>query len=224
METTILACTTIREELLHEMDKNDGLKFQIQWIDAGLHDSPKLLREELQRCIDAAPEGRILSGIGSCGNVWPGICSGPHSLVIPRTEDCISLLLGGDGVRHALEHDKATYYMTKAWAESEHSLYGDYLYSIKKYGRELTEKIYGEMLAQYRYMGLVDTGLTDIQALAAQTAPAADAFKLKQICLKGTLDYLGLLLSGPWDEDHFIKIPQDTLITEQNILIEQRRL
>lgn len=215
MNTTILACTTIREEILHVAEKNHIQDLRFQWIDSKLHDSPKLLHDELQRLIDAAPAGRILSGIGSCGNVWPGIVSGRHSLVIPRTEDCISLLLGGNRRRHGLEHDRTTYYMTEAWAGSKHSLYGDYLYSLKKYGKEMTEKIYGDMLAHYRYMGLVDTGITDIRALAARTAPAAKALLLRQICLAGTLDYIRLLLLGPWDKQHFIEIPPDTRITDQ---------
>ncbi len=71
------------------------LASQITFLDYGLHTVPKKLRLAVQEQIDAvATPSLIVLGYGLCGNGLDGIRAGVHTLLIPRTDDCIALLLG----------------------------------------------------------------------------------------------------------------------------------
>ena len=56
---------------------------------------------------------------GMCGNGLKGIRAGIHTLLMPRTEDCIAIFLGSNEAYRTefLEHP-GTYYLTGGWFEA----------------------------------------------------------------------------------------------------------
>jgi len=71
-----------------------------EYLDFGLHLEPKRMKSALQARLEALPEPSVvLIGYGLCGNGLVGLEAGPHTLVIPRTDDCIAILLGSRSAR-----------------------------------------------------------------------------------------------------------------------------
>ena len=89
----ILACRVFQhwlEELLPE-----HWNAQVSFFDYGLHAVPKNLRQTLQQAIDFVEQpSLIVLGYGLCGKGLDQLEAGKHFLLIPRTDDCIAILLG----------------------------------------------------------------------------------------------------------------------------------
>jgi hypothetical protein len=65
------------------------------YMDYGLHRRPKGMAAALQEQLDAIPEpSTVIIGYGLCGNGLVGLQARQHTLIVPRADDCIALLLG----------------------------------------------------------------------------------------------------------------------------------
>ena len=207
MNTVIIACQTLKNELEAAMAAS-GRSFEIRWIESGLHNVPKKLHATLQEHLDQCGGfDTVLLVMGYCGNSVAGIETRDFQLVMPRVDDCISLLLGSITRRRRQSLEGSTYFMTEGWLEGERNIWKEYEYTMKKYGPELGREIFDAMFQNYRSVALIDTGCYDIAAAAAETRRIAENLKLSYIQLPGTIDYLNDLLSGRWDPDRFLILP-----------------
>lgn len=126
-------------------------------MDYGLHRSPKCMRAALQVQIDEILEpSTILMGYGLCGNGLSGLNAHQHTLIIPRCDDCISILLGSyEAYRREFSTNPGTYYLSKGWLESgSHPLkeYEDY---IAKYGEEKANWLIDQQYHNYKRVALI---------------------------------------------------------------------
>lgn len=138
MKTYILACSTLQEELNDAM-KQTNLDIPVIWLKSGLHNVPRKLNAALQEAINQAEgEGaeQILFAFGFCGNAMAGLASSTARLVIPRADDCITLLLGSFKRRQAIQSEQGTYFMTKGWLDGERNIWTEYRYVMERYGEE----------------------------------------------------------------------------------------
>ena len=68
---------------------------QITFMDYDLHSVPAKLTLAIQEAIDTVEKpSLIVLGYGLCGNGLKDIQAHQHILLIPRTDDCIAILLG----------------------------------------------------------------------------------------------------------------------------------
>ena len=89
----ILACKVFQHWLEQLLSADQAA--HITFFDYGLHAVPKNLRQTIQQAIDTIePPSLIVLGYGLCGNGLDRINAGKHFLLIPRTDDCIAILLG----------------------------------------------------------------------------------------------------------------------------------
>ena len=212
MRTVIIACRTIENELLAAMERSH-CPHEIRWLESGMHNQPRKLREKLQSVLDSCDEFHtVLLCMSLCGNAVAGLKTHDFQLVIPRCDDCISLMLGSSARRKALP---ATYFFTEGWLKSDKSLWAEYQNCLEKYGQKRTERIFREMLANYRHLALLDTGCFDTAAAAQQIRRIAETFSLEYVQIEGTLDYIQRLLQGNWDNNDFLIVsPHNTLTLE----------
>lgn len=203
MQTIALACETISDEIKLSAEKVDS-RIPIRWIESGLHNSPERLRHYLQNEI-ASLESRELDYIlllfGYCGNALLGLTSARCRLVIPRVDDCISLLLGGNKKRHELSRKAMAYYLTKGWLRHENNLWHEYHYCLQKYGPERTLEIYRLMLGKYKNLNVIKTGAYDPDEILPQTRELAGALGLQHRVVDGSLGIIHKALLGEWDDD-----------------------
>lgn len=207
MSTIVIACKTLKNELEAAMSAC-GSSSEVLWIESGLHDVPKKLHVAVQECLDQCTAcSTVLLAMGYCGNAVAGIHTHNFQLVMPRVDDCISLLLGSVTSRRGKSSGGSTYFMTEGWLEGERNIWKEYEYAMNKYGPELGREIFDTMFRNYKNLALIDTGCFDASAAEAQTQQIAEKLNLTYIKLSGTIHYLKELLSGPWDPERFLILP-----------------
>ena len=151
----ILACRVFQhwlEELLPE-----HWNAQVSFFDYGLHAVPKNLRQTLQQAIDSIEQpSLIVLGYGLCGKGLDQLEAGKHFLLIPRTDDCIAILLGSyQAYRREMEREPGTYYLSKGWLEAGTNPLAESQKYEKKYDAETAAYLMDTQYRHYRRLALV---------------------------------------------------------------------
>src|SRR6516225_1843952 len=115
MRNLVVACRTIMNEVDLAIAQT-GVDYPVLLIESGLHDDTRKLGEALQGEIDRIDDvSNILMAFGYCGNALLGLKSRNARLIVPRADDCISLLLGSHEQRRTIADEMGTYFLTKGW-------------------------------------------------------------------------------------------------------------
>jgi hypothetical protein len=204
----IIACETLRDEC-----SLVGGDLEVEFVKGLLHDYPERLRAELNERIAATPGQRtILLGYGRCSNGTAGLHAGPHRLVLPAVDDCISLLLGSR--RRYLEEFRATpgtYYYTRGWVDYIEDPYQQYLKIVPRWGEEKARKIAFMIMANYTRVALVDTGTYPLEEYEPYVDKVAAFYGLPKELLQGSLRLFEKLVRGPHDGEFIVVEPGGTL-------------
>ena len=192
------------------------------YLPQGLHRTPGKMPAAIQEIVDGVDPGAeaILLGYGLCSNGVVGVASRVAPLVLPRVHDCIALLLGSrERYEAAVAACPGTYYITPGWA-----LYGTTSLTcykneyLPKYGEETARYIATELLKNYERVALIDHGVGDMDAARAHAREMAEVFNLSYMEIPGSLDYVGRLIQGPWDNDDFVVVQPNTVISASPFL------
>jgi hypothetical protein len=157
----------------------EDLADEITFMDYGLHRVPNKLTWALQDVIDQIPEpSLVVLGYGLCGNGLKGVKSKKHTLLIPRTDDCIAILLGSYH-KYIEEFDKVpgTYYLTKGWLESGSNPLQEYQEYKEKYGEESATWIMDQQYQHYERLVLVAHSEEDLVKYRPQAQEVAEYCK-----------------------------------------------
>lgn len=207
MKTVALACRTIEDEL-NAVYNTLPDPIPIVWVESGLHNFPAQLKERLQQEIDKiSGVDNILLLFGFCGNSIEGLVSEQARLVVPKVEDCISLLLGSNQIRLALSRETPAFYLTDGWLRYEKNIYWEYEQCLKKYGETKAQRIFKAMFAHYSNLNFIDTGSYDLESVMGRTAEWAAKLNLKQGVVPGTLKLITKAFREEWDDDFLIAPP-----------------
>ncbi len=207
MRTVIIACETLKEELMSLFDELEP-DADVRWIESGLHNYPQKLHDRLQAAIDGVTDcGQLILLFGRCGNAVSDLKAGNFEMIIPKVDDCISLLMGSDERRQEYSKKNAAYYLTKGWLRGERNLWTEYTYSVEKYGEEIAKDIAKTMFCNYRTLALLDTGVCSVENLMEETLIIEETLNLKRTIVPATLSYMRELLTGPWDDTRYEVVP-----------------
>ena len=207
MKTVAIACRTIEDEL-NAVYNTLPTPFPIVWVESGLHNFPAQLKERLQQEINKISDvDNILLLFGYCGNSIEGLVAPQARLVVPKVEDCISLLLGGNQIRMALSRETPAFYLTDGWLRYEKNIYWEYEHCLEKYGEARSLRIFRAMFEHYSNLNFIDTGSYDLEAVMSRTADWATKLNLKQGIVPGTLKLITKAFNEEWDEDFLIAPP-----------------
>jgi len=204
----IIACDVLRDEV-----KLVAGEIEVEFVEALLHDHPERMREVLNERIAATPGARtILLGCGRCSNGTVGLCAGPHRLVVPAVDDCISILLGSrERYLEEFARRPGTYYYTRGWIDYLEDPYKEYLKIIPKYGEERARKVARMILANYQRVAVIDTGTYPLEEYRGYLQTVADFYELPLEYLSGSLRLLEKLVHGPHDEEFLVVEPGEEL-------------
>lgn len=218
MKTVILACRTLEPEVRLAM-KTCGCSYRLEVLQENNHDVPRRLRQNLQQKLDEMQDvDRVLLAFTTCGGSIVGLHTGDFEMVIPRTDDCLSLLLGSAARRKAVQADGFGLFVTQGWLDHEKNAAAELDRIRKKYDPEVAESVIRAMYGHFTSLNVVDTGAYDVQALLLRTEKLAQALKLEHRIVPGTLRYLKELLQGPHDPTRFLVIPPRSAVAEQDVL------
>lgn len=207
----LIACSMVEDELNQVLTETsfDGA---IIWMDRGLHNTPERLKEALQDEINRhSSADEILLTFGLCGNGTDGICSQTSTLIIPRFDDCLNMLLcTGKRCRRGLTRPDSIY-MTAGWTKDREAILGQYETLKEKYDEETCEIILETMYEHYQSISVIDTGAYELPPVLSYAEKAAELLDLNVGTVSGTVRILQQLVTGDWDENFIILPPMKTL-------------
>ncbi len=216
MKTAIVSCRTLETELTAALRRTGG-DYTVSWLESGLHNVPQKLFQQLDELLSSLEADRVLLAMGFCGNAIAGLRTGDYELIVPRADDCITLLLGSPSRRAEIAKRLSAYFLTEGWMRGERNLWVEYQYSVKKFGEKTARKLADMMFGHYRTLALLDTGLDDMDALLEETRIIAQTLDLEQKVVPATVRFLEELLTGPWNEERFLRVPPHTVIRQSDL-------
>ena len=208
MDTVILACSSL-EKYVAAAQMRQGTNYPVCYLDRKYHAEPKDMRQCILETVNEMPEDvdTVLVAMGFCGGSWEGV-SFPRTVVIPRVDDCISLLLQtGDadipnlkqpGHMYMVEMDPQDFDMTK--------MFSSFLQDFEDFP---LDELMAMMFGNYKWLDIVDTGLTDCysEAYVAQAQANADAMHVQLDYAPGSNHLLEKLVGGCWDAQFLVAQP-----------------
>jgi hypothetical protein len=221
----VIACKVFQNLL--EKHIPPGLVKSITFLDYGLHRVPSKLTWNLQDAIDEVQDpSLIILGYGLCGNGLNGIRSGKHYLLVPRTDDCIAILLGSySAYMRQFTSVPGTYYLTKGWLESGSNPLQEYHEILQKYGEESAMWIMDQQYQHYERVVFVAHNLEDLEKYrpqALEVAKFCERWGMQYEEIQGSEEYVARLIeitqdSARYDKDFVLVPPGGELRQEQFI-------
>jgi hypothetical protein len=174
MPLVVIACRVFEGLLEAHLPEKRPVTFFYQ--DYGLHRQPAQLKQSLQTQIDSIEHpSRIVLGYGLCGNGLDGLHAGMHTLLVPRADDCIALLLGSpEEYQRQFEAAPGTYYLTKGWLEAGSDPLKESREYRQKYGDEQADWIMDQQYQHYTRLALVAHNQNDLQLYRPQAKAVAE--------------------------------------------------
>ncbi|HCT92318.1 MAG TPA: hypothetical protein DF613_13220 [Lachnospiraceae bacterium] len=215
MNAVIVSCNTLRDELTSALEKC-RCPYPVRYLEASLHNVPKKLHAALQAELDRLEDvDYVLLAFGTCGDALCNIHTGDYTTVLPRVDDCITLLLGSAENRKQYPENMATYFLSRGWLRGERNIWVEYQYTMEKFGKEVGESVFGALFGHYRNLGVLDTGCYPIEEIRDETEHIANVLHLQHRVVPASNQYLRELVSGQWPEERFFVFPPHTEMTSE---------
>jgi hypothetical protein len=199
LPVVVIACQVLQAML--EQLLPPEMAQQVTFMDYGLHRVPGKMAWTLQDAIDNLAEpSLVVLGYGLCGNGLNGIQSGVHTLLVPRTDDCIAILLGShQAYMREFESTPGTYYLSKGWLESGSHPLKEYHEYAQKYGPGEAQWIMDQQYQHYERLVLVAHSQADLDRYRPQAQEVArycERWGMRYEEILGSNDYVGRLVEA----------------------------
>jgi hypothetical protein len=188
----VISCQVLQDLLADLLP--EGLAQQVMFMDYGLHRVPAKMTIALQEALEGLEEpSLVILGYGLCGNGLKGLKAGRHTLLVPRVDDCIALLLGSyRAYMREFQEIPGTYYLSKGWLESGSHPLLEYEEYVPKYGEKEAMWIMDQQYQHYERLVLVAHKESDLEAYRAQ------AQKVAAFCARWSMRYEEILGSDAY--------------------------
>lgn len=226
MRLRLIACEVLAREI-YQCAATSQHVIDVELLKKGLHDTPDLLRAELQGRIDAVPAGQydaIVLGYGLCSNSTAGLTARTIPLIMPRAHDCITLYLGSkERYMEEFGAQPGTYYYTADYVErgggetdsvalgsEDRLLKGHYEEFVEKYGEENARylmEVSGSWMQNYTRAAFVEMGLVPFLKYDELARLEAQEKGLAYEELRGDIMLIQRLLRGGWEAEDFLVVP-----------------
>ncbi len=209
-KTVILSCPTLMGELKAALAAASS-EAAAYFIPRRLHSVPKELHEYLQDMIDHFYNvDKIVLCVSGCGGGTAGLRAASSELIVPRTRDCIDLLLSG-GSLSSLRRDISGVYFTESWMECTRESEIDLDKLTEKMGREEAENFLRRLYKTCNKFYIIDTGCYDVRAVEKYVAPLVEILSGTMTVLHGKYGILHKIAEGRFDDDFVVVPPGETV-------------
>ncbi len=178
-------------------------------LEAQLHLSPERLKEALRAAVAEAdrPGMTIVLGFGLCSNAVLGLKTEHATMVVPKVDDCIAMLLGSnEAFAEQTAKARGTYFVSKAYLDECDTILSDHEKLVLKRGPEQAEQMMRLLLKHYTRIVVIDTGRHDLGPHRERVNEFAERFDLTVEDVPGTTRILDALVEGGWG-DGFVVAP-----------------
>lgn len=175
-----------------------------EFLDFNYHGRPDLLHLRLQEIIDQSQDyDLIVMTYSRCSNVVVGLLSEKVPLLLPRTHDCISLLLGSNERQlELLKKNPGTYYFSRGWLDYGRTPYAEYLEYVDRYGQEKAADLIKMLYGGYNKAVLIVTmGTKDMEKYREEVRKISEFFGWEVDEVEGDLQLLTTVLNGRSGQD-----------------------
>ena len=199
-KTVILSCPTLKGELTAALAEASSEAI-VYFMPQRLHSDPKELHDYVQDMIDHFWNvDRIVLCVSGCGGGTKGLKATTAELVVPRTRDCLDVLLSGDSLA-TLERDISGVFFTESWMEFSKNSDIDLDKLTKKMGRAAAEDFLRRLYKTFNKFYIIDTGCYDVQAAQDYVAPLVKILDGTVTVLKGSYGILRKIAREAFDDD-----------------------
>ena len=187
LPVVVVSCQVLQDLLTDLLP--DGLAQQVTFMDYGLHRVPGKMAGTLQEVLDGLEQpSLVVLGYGLCGTGLKGLKSGPHTLLVPRVDDCIALLLGSyHAYMREFQAVPGTYYLSKGWLESGSHPLKEYHEYVPRYGEKEAMWIMDQQYQHYERLVLVAHSEVDLEVYRPQ------AQEVSRFCERWAMRYEEML-------------------------------
>ena len=228
----VIACAVLAVDMKHSAKKL-GLDIDYKFLEAGLHNSPKLLKEKLQTAIDEVSASnlydRIIIGYGICGKGTIGIQARNIPLTIPKVHDCIAMFLGGDqAYKRQFKKYPGTYYLSAGWCEEktdpvsqrkQWANFGEQKLNfndlVDEYGKEAAEKTFDFLNSwqkNYQRAAFIETGAKQSSKYEKFAMEMAEEYNWKYDKIKGSQALIKKMITADRSTSDILFVPPDHVI------------
>lgn len=184
-------------------------------LDIALHLKPDHLKEVLLGTIQEMEEegSTIVLGYGLCGKALEGVYSAKSTLVLPKVDDCVGMLLGSRARhRNVLTDRPGTYFFERRWLETELNIFTQMGKGLAHISQERRRQLLKTALNHYdRLVLLSDESPLDEDAVVKCMELAAE-FEMSFEQMQKELGLIHRLVLGPWNDVEFVVVPPGTPI------------
>lgn len=204
----ICSCITLQKELEQTIAKI-GFDGKVRYLDVALHSDPQKMHQTLQKIIDDNTEAEeIIICVSGCGKATCDLQASTCNLAVPRTMDCIDVLLTGSGIKRS----DGAIFITKSWMNFMKNSSIDYMKLVREQGKDAAEAYLKKLYHGFTDFYIIDTGTYDLQEVEAYIMPLVKLLDGTLTRLPGTYKVLEKLVSGNYDES-VIFIPKGGMLS-----------
>lgn len=205
LDTVIFACSSL-EKYVMDAQKKMMTSYPVILLDKANHVEPPTMK----KCIIAAendlPETveTVLVAMGFCGGALDSV-SFSRRFVIPRVDDCVSLMLQTNDTYNPNPKEAGHLYMMEQNPE-DFSFAKMFQDNQTRYEGISQETLFHLYFDQYTHLDIVDTGLNDCysEIYVEKAQENADLIHAVLDYVQGSNRTLEKLVSGQWDEQFLV--------------------
>jgi len=205
MSTVILSCQSL-EIYVAAAQEAAGTAYPVIWLQQKYHEDPARMRMHILETLAALPEtvDTVLVAMGFCGGSWDSIVA-DRRIVLPRVDDCISLLLHTDDAYHPNLKQMGHMYMLDGDPE-KFSPIRMFETLCQTHGEAGARSLFDLWFANYRYLDIIDTGMGNCysESFVERAQENADLIRCDLDYSTGSNRFLEKLLQGRWDEQFVV--------------------
>lgn len=215
-QTVILACPTLAQELKRALECNAS-KASVCFLPRHLHNDPKELHRYLQDKIDHLSHvHRIVLCVSRCGGGTAGLESKTAEIILPRTRDCLDILLSGKDL-NALKRNIRGIYFTASWMNFSKESDIDLEKLTAKMGKEAAKTYLRQLYKGFNEFYIIDTGCYNVQEVKNYIDPLVKILDGTITVIRGEFQILHKIATATFDDD-FIIIPKGCSVPAEAFL------
>lgn len=206
--TLILTCSSLKS-YVDMAQQHMNTDYPVITVDRIHHVDPDRMKKIIQAEIEkiGRDTDTLLVAMGFCGGVWDQVRA-PVRTVIPRVDDCVSLLLTTDNSYIPNRKQMGHLYLYEDNPEdfSALSLLNDYTKASGEFQGMDKEYLFHMWFDSYHFLDIIDTGYNNCyeEKYAEQAQKNADTIQAALDYVPGSNMLLEKLVSGNWNEQFLV--------------------